>query len=145
MMPSPAEHTTRPACALVAGLGCRRGCSLDELHSLLEHSLQQQGQTVDNLAALASISHKQEEAGLQQLAARLGLPITWLSPEQLAPYQTTPGSALTLAATGSPAVAEPCALALAARLGNNARLLADRTRSASATCALAQFDREPRA
>ncbi|WP_256583095.1 cobalamin biosynthesis protein [Pseudomonas sp. HMWF032] len=139
MMSSPAH--TRPAAAVqvVAGLGCRSGCNVEDLLNLLLHSLQAHGLTVDNLAGLASITHKQSEPGLLALAQRLGLQLSCFSAEELQPYQQgVQGSPLTLAATGSPAVAEPCALALAEHLsGQPARLLGERTRNASATCALA--------
>lgn len=141
MMPSPAD--TRPAATIqvVAGLGCRSGCSVEDLSTLLVHSLQAHGLTVDNLAGLASIAHKQHEPGLQALAERLGLQLSCFSAEELLPYQhRVQGSSLTLTATGSPAVAEPCALALAERLsGQPAHLLGEKTRNASATCALASI------
>ena len=139
MMSSPAH--TRPAATIqvVAGLGCRSGCRVEDVFSLLRHSLQAHGLTVDNLAGLASIAHKQGEPCLQALAERLGLQLNCFSAEELQPYQhLVQGSPLTLAATGSPAVAEPCALALAERLsGQPARLLGEKTCNASATCALA--------
>lgn len=127
-------------------MGCRQGCSTDELYGLLIHSLAQHELTVDNLAGLASIDHKRDEAGLHGLAERLGLALTCFTPKQLAPYQATAaGNALSLAVTGSPAVAEPSALALAARLGAAPRVLGEKTRTANATCALTTFAREPAA
>lgn len=144
MLPNASDHPPVSPIQVVAGLGCRRDCSLDELLELLIHSLARHELTVDNLAGLASIAHKHDEAGLHGLAERLGLELSFFSPEQLSAYQTRTGaSALSQAITGSPAVAEPCALALAARMGTFTRLLGERDRSASATCALATFDREP--
>ncbi|MGP0170389.1 cobalamin biosynthesis protein [Pseudomonas sp. NCHU5208] len=144
MLPTTSDHPSASSVQVVAGLGCRRGCSLDELLELLIHSLVQHALTVDNLAGLASIAHKRDEAGLHGLAEHLGLELVFFAPEQLSTYQAmTVGNALTQAATGSPAVAEPCALALAARMGTSARLLGEKDRSAGATCALATFDREP--
>lgn len=129
---------------VVAGLGCRRGCAQDELLDLLTHSLAQYGLTVDNLAGLASIAHKQHEPGLHELAAHLKLELSFFTPSDLIPYQSThPANLLTQSTTGSPAVAEPCALALATRMGGSTQLLGLKNRSASATCALATFDREP--
>ena len=139
----PSHTPRRPAAAVqvVAGLGCRSGCGVEDLLSLLLHSLQTHGLTVDNLAGLASIAHKQSESGLLVLAEQLGLQLNSFSAEELQPYQHgVQGSPLTLAATGSPAVAEPCALALAALIsGTPARLLGEKTRNASATCALASI------
>ena len=139
-MPSPVDNCPT-AIQVVAGLGCRSGCSLEDLSTLLLDSLQAHGLTVDNLAGLASIAHKRDEPGLQALAEDLGLQLSCFSAEALQPYQPgVQGSQLTLTATGSPAVAEPCALALAERLGGQpARLLDGKTRNASATCALASI------
>lgn len=138
------RHTPRhPAAAVqvVAGLGCRSGCNVEDVLSLLLHSLQTHGLTVDNLAGLASIAHKQSEPGLLALAEHLGLQLNCFSAEELQPYQhAVQGSPLTQAVTGSPAVAEPCALALAEGLGGQpARLLGEKTRNPSATCALASI------
>lgn len=143
-MPSPTVPLAAPARQVVAGLGCRRGCGLDELSTLLEEALAAQQLSVDNLIGLASIEHKREEAGLLALAERLGLPLTCFSPDELKPFQAhVHGSALTLSSTGSPAIAEPCALALVTRLGNReAHLLGGKTRSANATCALALITRK---
>ncbi|XLX40393.1 cobalamin biosynthesis protein [Ectopseudomonas mendocina] len=111
------------------------------IHSLAQHEL-----TVDNLVGLASIAHKRDEPGLHQLANHLNLELTFFTPEALTLYQSEKaGSALIRSVTGSPAVAEPCALALATRLGTAARLLGEKTRTTNATCALATFDREPAA
>ncbi|WAJ37620.1 cobalamin biosynthesis protein [Pseudomonas sp. GOM7] len=139
MLPTADRSSTSPI-QVVAGLGCRRGCSLDELLDLLIHSLARHGLTADNLAGLASIAHKRDEAGLHALAEHLGLELSFFSPEQLSAYLAkTGGNPLSQATTGSPAVAEPCALALAARMGISPCQLGEKTRSASATCALATF------
>ncbi len=141
MIPSLVHNPFAGAVQVVAGLGCRRGCSADELSTALIGSLHAQGLTVDNLTGLASITHKRDEPGLLALAERLGLQLSCFSVEELQPYQhRVQGSPLTLVATGSPAVAEPCALALAERLsGQPAQLLGEKTRDASATCALASL------
>ena len=144
MIPSAANHHPAAANWVVAGLGCRRGCSAQELSSLLLDSLQAHGVPLDNLVGLASIAHKRDEPGLQVLAEQLGVPLSFFSAEQLLPYvQRVQGSDHVQAITGSPAVAEPCALALAEALGGAAaRLLDGKTRNASATCALALIDRK---
>ncbi|MDH0624687.1 cobalamin biosynthesis protein [Pseudomonas chengduensis] len=140
MLPTASDRPSTSPIKVVAGLGCRRGCSQDELLDLLIHSLVQHELTVDNLAGLASIAHKRDEAGLHGLAEHLALELVFFAPEQLSAYLAkTGGNPLSQATTGSPAVAEPCALALAANMGIAPRRLGERTRSASATCALATF------
>lgn len=146
MMPSPLNPSPDASPMVVAGLGCRRDCPQQDLLALLIHSLAQHELTVDNLVGLASIAHKRDEPGLHQLANHLNLELTFFTPEALTLYQSEKaGSALIRSVTGSPAVAEPCALALATRLGTAARLLGEKTRTTNATCALATFDREPAA
>ncbi len=146
MMPSPLNPSPDASPMVVAGLGCRRDCPQQDLLALLIHSLAQHELTVDNLVGLASIAHKRDEPGLHQLANHLNLEVTFFTPEALTLYQSEKaGSALIRSVTGSPAVAEPCALALATRLGTAARLLGEKTRTTNATCALATFDREPAA
>lgn len=143
MLPTTSDPPSASSIRVVAGLGCRRDCRLDELLDLLIHSLARHELTVDNLVGLASIAHKRDEASLHELAEHLGLELAFFSPEQLSAYPaSTGGSVLSQAATGSPAVAEPCALALASRLGSPAQLLGMKNRSAGATCALVTFDRE---
>lgn len=129
------ERTT-----LVAGLGCRRDCSLDELLALLDSTLKAHGSSTAELAALASSAHKADEPGLQQLAAHLNLPIHFLPAEVLTGYhgRLTETSIKALQVTGAPGVAEASALALAEQLsGQPARLWITKRKSAVATLAVA--------
>jgi cobalt-precorrin 5A hydrolase len=122
---------------LVAGLGCRRGCSVDELRSLLMQCLAEAGASPDALVALASSEAKAAEPGLMALAERLALP---LQVDILAAHEgrLSQPSERVREASGSPGVAEAAALAQAEALfAGRAFLLIDKRRSASATCALA--------
>ena len=128
---------------LVAGLGCRRECSLEELLSLLDDTLAEHGSSTAELTALASSDHKADEPGLQQLAAKLNLPIHFLPAEVLAGYhgRLTETSARALQATGAPSVAEASALALVEQLSDRpARLWITKRKSANATMAVARSD-----
>lgn len=146
MMPSPSNPGPDASPMVVAGLGCRRDCPRQDLLTLLIHSLARHELTVDNLAGLASIAHKRDEPGLHELAMHLNLELTFFTPEALTLHQPEKaGSPFIRSITGSTAVAEPCALALATRLGTAAQLLGEKTRTANATCALAIFNREPAA
>nr|WP_288455230.1 cobalamin biosynthesis protein [uncultured Pseudomonas sp.] len=128
---------------LVAGLGCRRECSLEELLSLLDDTLAEHGSGTAELTALASSEHKVDEPGLQQLAAHLNLPIHFLPAEVLAGYhgRLSQTSAIAQRVTGSPGVAEASALALAERSSNRpARLWITKRKSPNATMAVARSD-----
>jgi cobalt-precorrin 5A hydrolase len=125
---------------LVAGLGCRRGCPLDELRALLRDTLAEAGLEESNLTALASATLKADEEGLTALAAALDLPLALFTPQQLAACEKRLGepSETVRAATGSTSVAEAAALLQAdAQGGAPACLLVGKRRSEQATCALA--------
>lgn len=125
---------------LVAGLGCRRGCPLDELRALLRDTLAEAGLNESNLTALASATLKADEEGLIALAAALDLPLVLFTPQQLAACEKhlDQPSEWVRAITGSTSVAEAAALLQAEALaGSPAQLLVGKRRSEHATCALA--------
>jgi cobalt-precorrin 5A hydrolase len=124
----------------VAGIGCRRDCSLQQLLELLQSALHYQNLQISDLSALASSSHKQHEPALHQLAAELKLPLLFACAEQLSAYdeRLSHHSKLSLQVTGSAGVAQASALALAEQLSeSHAELLGERLNNASATCAIA--------
>ncbi|KJJ97502.1 cobalamin biosynthesis protein CobE [Pseudomonas sp. 21] len=125
---------------LVAGLGCRRGCSLDELRTLLRATLAEAGFDESNLTALASATLKADEEGLTALAAALDRPLALFTPQQLAACEPRldQTSETVRMAIGAASVAEAAALLQAeAQGGEPARLLVGKRRSDQATCALA--------
>ena len=125
---------------VVAGLGCRRGCSLAELLQLLQRTLAEYDLQTSDLMALASSTHKRDEPALLQLAEHLQCPLLLLPAEQLTRYHArlSSTSSAALRATGSASVAEASALAQAEVLGDApAQLLASKRKSAQATVALA--------
>jgi len=125
---------------LVAGLGCRRGCPLDELRALLRDTLAEAGLDESNLTALASATLKADEDGLAALAAALDLPLALFTPQQLAACEKrlSDPSQTVRTITGSASVAEAAALLQAeVQSGVPARLLVGKRRSEQATCALA--------
>ena len=114
---------------IIAGLGCRRGCTAAELRELLEQTLAQLALPLSALDGLASSALKRDEVGLLQLAAELKLPLDFYPAEQLAAYELT----------GAASVAEASALAGAsARSGRAALLICPKQRSAAATLAIAR-------
>mgnify|MGYP000865099447 CR=1 FL=1 len=145
-VPDSSPQAQRPARLLVAGFGCRRNCSVEELHRLLEDSLRERELNVGDLHALASLDGKLAEPGLAALAGQFGLPLHGLCMEQLREYEPRLSSRSEAArrATGCAGVAEASALALAEALGGaSAELLIAKRRSANATFALARARQEP--
>lgn len=125
---------------IVAGVGCRRGCSADDVLAALHAALLASERSVDEVQALFVPESKRAEPGLQAAAAHLGKPLVALSratlKKQAGATLTASGHALRHYGVGS--VAEAAALAGASKLrAGSARLLGPRSIAGDATCALA--------
>jgi cobalt-precorrin 5A hydrolase len=118
---------------IVAGLGFRTACTAEELVALIERVGEAAGAKI---VALAVPDFKAGASALATAAARLAIEIRPVSRDDLIAVQSlcSSRSAAALASVGVASVAEACALAAA---GRGARLLAPRTASGAATCALA--------
>lgn len=148
----------------VAGFGFRAGASLASLQDALLRALDacplgelaslqdglQRGLDAcplgepgaHDLAALATAEDKTGAACIQALAARLGLAVRAVSPEEIASMTTLTNSARVRAARGTGSVAEAAALAAARQLvRGEPALLHARAVSADrqATCAIARL------
>ena len=137
-----AQRYTQPL--LVAGVGCNRGCPLESLLALLDQTLTGHGLRRGDLRALASIELKQDEPGLHQLAAMLGVPITFYRAALLNEYadRLSRKSAIVFRETGCHGVAEAAALACAERLVSHdfrAELIIPKQKNADATLAVARI------
>ena len=116
---------------IVAGLGCRRGCAAADLVAAVRLAERSAGVAA---AALAAPRFKAQEAGLDEAAAALGLPLMLVEAAAMQAVQPRcpTRSAAALGATGVASVAEGAALA-----GSGGRLLLPRVAVGGATCALA--------
>jgi cobalt-precorrin 5A hydrolase len=61
--------------SLVVGLGCRRGVPAPELEELLIGTFRQHNLALASLRCIATAELKRDEAGIQQLAERYGVPV----------------------------------------------------------------------
>jgi cobalt-precorrin 5A hydrolase/precorrin-3B C17-methyltransferase len=124
---------------LVAGLGCERGASADEVIGLVTATLAEAGLAPQGLAALASIDIKADEPALLAAARHFKVPLRLFSAADLA-GETVPTPSHYVADTvGTPSVAEAAAL-------KAGPLLVEKRKSARATCAISRgswpFDAE---
>jgi cobalt-precorrin 5A hydrolase/precorrin-3B C17-methyltransferase len=131
-------ETPRPAVvyrppSLIAGVGCSRGAGSEEILDLLRRSLTEAGLTEKSLAALASIDVKREEAGLQEAAEELNVPVHFHTAEVLSMVETPNPSELVREAVGTPSVAE------AAVISSGAELVLEKRKSANATVAVGRL------
>jgi len=122
---------------LALGVGCERGTDPAELSALARESLAEAGLSAASVACVASLDLKGDEAAVHLLAAELGVPARFFTAAELeaqAPRLANP-SDVVFAETGCHGVAEGAALAAA---GAEGRLLVAKTKSARATCAVAE-------
>ena len=68
---------------LIAGMGCNRNTSVEEMKHLLETALLQFHLSGESLCGLASINLKADEPGLLALSETLGLPLHFYTKEEL--------------------------------------------------------------
>jgi cobalt-precorrin 5A hydrolase / cobalt-factor III methyltransferase / precorrin-3B C17-methyltransferase len=132
------DATPRPAVvyrppSIVAGVGCSRGASADEILSLLHSSLEEAGLSNGSLAALATIDVKRDEVGLLEVAERLGVPVRFHAAEALSAAEPPNPSEVVRDAVGTPSVAE------AAVLVSGADLVAEKRKSGMATVAVGRL------
>jgi cobalt-precorrin 5A hydrolase len=122
---------------MVAGLGCRRGASAEEIEAAISLALGWLGAEAGSLDALATLAEKSAEPGLRETARRLALPLVACAAEdmRLALDRVSVLSPRAEQVTGLPSVAEAAALVAA---GAGSRLRVPRVATARATCAIAE-------
>ena len=126
--------------SLIAGMGCRRGVPVEELESLLAETLQESGLSLECLAGIGTAELKRGEPGLEQLAERHGVPLSFFQAEELNEvFETNPGavtfkSERARGLVGVWGVAEPSALLTAGA----EELLVTRKNTSRATIAVAR-------
>ena len=95
---------------LTLGIGCDRGTSIETLTLAVTQALAKAHAGLADVAAVASITLKADEAGLLALAARNGWPLTFYRPDELAAVTVPNPSETVRRHTGTPSVSEAAAL-----------------------------------
>lgn len=110
-MSAVASQSSAPvAPSLAIGLGCDRGTPLATVQQCLQQALALVGGTLADVAVLASIEAKADEAAFLQLAAQHGWPLQWYSAAQLVAVPVPNPSATVQRYMGTPSVSEAAAL-----------------------------------
>lgn len=114
------------------GVGCARNADPKELWSLVSATLQQAGIAQGAVACVASLDLKADEPAVNDLAARLGVPLRVFSAAELEAFkdQLANPSDVVFAEVGCHGVAEGAALAC------GGTLVVEKQKSSMATCAL---------
>jgi cobalt-precorrin 5A hydrolase len=126
----------REEAVIVAGVGCRREISADEIERVVLKTLGQFDLPVERLQVIATEAEKANEPAFPEAAERLSARLVACTVEEL---RQVGGRVLTLSkqafdAKGLPSIAEAAALVVA---GANGRLLGARVATERATCAIA--------
>lgn len=123
---------------IVAGVGCRREITADDLEKAVRMALGM-FQLTERLDAVATEAEKAADPAFVEVARRLSASLVACTVDELdkAGGQVLTRSKRVLEAKGVPSIAEASALVVA---GRNARLLGARVATASATCAIAVGD-----
>jgi cobalt-precorrin 5A hydrolase len=127
---------------IIGGVGCRKGVSAAAITAAIEAACAQAGFAANRVSAIATAAMKQEEPGLAEAAALLGVRLILVSEDDLraAGARAVTHSSRVMELVGVPSVAEAAALAAG---GAAARLLAARIAVGPVTCALAETERAP--
>lgn len=122
---------------IVAGIGCSKGVSADEVSAALKAALDAHGLEKSDLGALATAAMKRDEQGITEAGRLLGLEIIIVAEDGLraAGARTLSRSQASLEASGVPSLSEAAALAAA---GEGGSLLGPRVAVGRVTCALAR-------
>jgi cobalt-precorrin 5A hydrolase / precorrin-3B C17-methyltransferase len=130
-LPRPAVIYRPPS--LVAGVGCSRGASKDEIAELIAASLQDAGLSRNSVATLASIDAKRDEPGLLEAAGTLDVPTRFFPAADLSTANVPNPSEVVRVAVGTPSVAE------AAVVSSGAQLVVEKRKSANVTVAIGRL------
>ncbi|MBZ9709623.1 cobalamin biosynthesis protein [Mesorhizobium sp. ESP7-2] len=121
---------------MVAGIGSRKGVTVQEVLSAIETALEAHGLAMTALTALATAALKKDEDAIAAAGRKLNLPVIIVDEATLeaASPRTLSNSSLSRDLAGTPSVSEASALAVA---GKGASLLGPRTVLGAVTCAIA--------
>jgi cobalt-precorrin 5A hydrolase len=120
--------------SLVAGVGCNRGTTVEEMHDLLVKTFATNRLAISSLRSLATVDLKADEPGLLALAESLNLPLTIFTRDRLKGVAQVPTpSTMVEKHIGVKSVCEAAAL-LATHRG---RLIVPKQKTANATVAVA--------
>lgn len=96
---------------LVLGVGCRRGVSQEEIAAAVSETLRRHGLSIAGVSLLATTVEKKDEPGISLFASRWGLPLRYLSREELESVDSDiPPSPAAMRALGLPGVCERAAV-----------------------------------
>mgnify|MGYP001562791978 CR=1 FL=1 len=120
---------------IVIGIGCRRGIKKIEIIKAVRHALANTGQPMNRVRCIATIDLKQDEQGLRDACAALGVPLRVISADTVKRFSGRyERSSFVKEKIGVEGVSEPCALIAAKK----PRLILPKTIIGKVTVAVAR-------
>jgi len=121
---------------MVAGIGSRKGVSVEDVLAAIETAVEAHGLAMTALSALATAALKKDEKAIAAAGRALNLPVIIVDDAELQAVASNAlsHSELSQDLAGTPSVSEASALAVA---GVGAKLLGPRTVLGPVTCAIA--------
>lgn len=122
---------------MVAGIGCKRGVSVNDVLDTIQLALDTYRLSPTALSALATAKFKEPEEAIVAAGRELNVPVLYADDAALriVSLRALTRSEVSIAVSGTPSVCETAALAGA---GQFARLVGPRTVLGSVTCAIAE-------
>lgn len=122
--------------SLMLGIGCRRGVTEEEISAHISNVFNAQGLSMHSIGGVASVDVKQDEAGLLDMAAGLGVELVFYAKARLEEVGAPNPSERVQRHMGIPSVSEAAALLLS----EEGELLVEKTKTKSVTLAVARRD-----
>jgi cobalt-precorrin 5A hydrolase / precorrin-3B C17-methyltransferase len=134
-----ADHFTLHPPVLAVGVGCERNTDPDELITLVETILSENGLAIGAIACVTSIDVKMDEVAVHELARHLGVPARFYSAAELEQQTSRLASPsdVVFAEVGCHGVSEGAALAA---VGKTGELIVAKTKTKRATVAIGLAD-----
>lgn len=121
--------------SLVVGIGSRRGVGVDELELLLRNTFAAHDLSPNSIGCIATAELKRDEAGINLLAERLGVPVLHYDADALNAMPGPSGASASQRLLGIVGVAEPAAM-----LASGGEIIVPKVRSAAATLAVGRVN-----
>ena len=119
------------------GLGCARGCSVDEMWNLVSKCMEEANIAAGSISSVGSLDLKGDEPAIIETALRLGVPFRLFEAnelESLTPKLANP-SEIVFTEVGCHGVSEAAAIAL-----SGGSLVVEKKKTMNATCAIAKSE-----
>ncbi len=122
--------------SLIAGMGCNRNTSANEIHEFLVKNMDKFALSMNSLKCIATIDIKSDEAGLLEVAKSLRIPIRFFTREELSEIDSPNPSDIVNKHIGVPSVCEAAAILAS----ENGKLIVPKQISPNVTLAIARIN-----